>query len=88
MDVFLHEQAEKFLGALDKKVQLSIREHSKTLSTDPYSKRLDTKKLKGINRKPDLFRLRVGEYRIIYFVQEGRILVTDIIRREIGYNTW
>lgn len=88
MDVFLHEQAEKFLGTLDKKMQLSLREHLKMLSKDPYSKRLDIKKLRGLNRKPDLFRFRVGEYRIIYFIQEGRILVTDIIKREIGYNTW
>ena len=86
MDVFLHEHAEKFLDALDKKIQASIREHLKTLSKDPYSKKLDTKKLKGMSRKPDLFRLRVGEYRIIYFVQENEILVTDIIKRESGYS--
>ena len=86
MEVFLHEQAEKFLKFLDKKVQTSIKEHLKTLSGDPYSKRLDTKKLKGMIRKPDLFRLRVGEYRIIYFIRENEILVTDIIKRESGYD--
>ncbi|MBI2172660.1 MAG: type II toxin-antitoxin system RelE/ParE family toxin [Candidatus Aenigmarchaeota archaeon] len=86
MDVFLHNQAEKFLNTLDRKIQPSIKEHLKTLSKEPYSKLLDIKKLKGMGRKPDIFRLRVGEYRIIYFIQGNEILVTDIIRREAGYN--
>ncbi len=80
MDVLLHEQAKKFLNSLDKKIQSSIKKHLKALSKEPYSKKLDTKKLKGLNRKPDLFRLRVGEYRVVYFIREGEILVTDIIK--------
>ncbi len=83
MDVFLHEQAEKFLNTRDRKIQSSIKENLKILSKEPYSKHLDIKKLKGISRKPELFRLRVGEYRIIYFILGNEILITDIIKREI-----
>jgi mRNA-degrading endonuclease RelE of RelBE toxin-antitoxin system len=86
MDVFLHEKAEKFLDMLDSKTRISIKDHLKMLSKDPYSRALDTKKLKGIGKKPYIFRLRVGNYRIIYFIQQNEILVTDIVRRETGYN--
>lgn len=85
MDVFLHESADKFLNKLDKKLQANIKEQIKRLSENPYSKQLDIKKLKGSRNKPDLFRLRAGEYRIIYFVHEGKIWVTEIMKREKGY---
>lgn len=86
MDIFLHEDAEKFLNRLDDKTKSNIKKRLKDFSEDPYSKKLDIKKLKGLKGKPDIFRLRVGKYRIIYFVQEGRILVTEIMKREKGYD--
>jgi len=86
MDVFLHESAEKFLNRLEKKTQETIRVHLKILSEDPYAQQLDTKKLKGLPNKPDLFRLRVGDHRIIYFIQDGKIWITEIMRREKGYD--
>jgi len=85
MDIFIHDSAEKFLNKLDKKIQTNIKEHMKKLSENPYSKQLDIKKLKGLKNKPNLFRLRVGDYRIIYFIEEEKILVTEIMKREKGY---
>jgi len=72
MDVLLHDSARKALNKLDKKIQMSIKEHLKRLSENPYSRQLDTKKLKVLQNKPDLFRLRVGEL-IIYFIQDGKM---------------
>ncbi len=85
MEVFLHLTANKYFNELDKKIQANIKAHLKNLSENPYSKRLDIKKIKGRQGKPDLFRLRVGEYRIIYSIQDGRIWVTEIILRGKGY---
>lgn len=86
MDVLIHESADKFLGNLDKKKQQTIKSDLKKLSEDPYSKQLDTKKLKGRASKPDVFRLRVGEYRVIYSIHEGKIMITEIMKREKGYD--
>jgi len=86
MDIFIHKSAESFLQGLSQADQKSLREHMKTLSEDPYSNRLDIKKLKGIAKKPDLFRMRVGDFRIVYSVSEGAIWITEIMRREKGYD--
>jgi len=86
MDVFIHESAQKFLDKIEKKTQEGITEHLKKLAENPYSTQLDIKKLKGLKNKPDLFRLRVGEYRTIYFVKENAILITEIMTRKKGYD--
>lgn len=86
MDIFLHESADKTLNSLDKKIQASIKEHLRKLADNPYSRYLDIKKLKGLRNKPDMFRLRVGEYRIIYFIQASDIWITEIMIREKGYD--
>jgi len=85
MDAFLHEAAEKFLNKLDKRIQKNIKSDIRKLAGEPYSRHLDIKKLKGLKGKPDLFRLRTGEYRIIYFIQENKIWITEIMKREKGY---
>lgn len=86
MEIFIHESAERFIGSLDKKIIENMKIHLKKLTEDPYSKQLDIKKLKGLQNKPDLFRLRVGEYRVIYFIQENKIWVTEIMKRNKGYD--
>ncbi|MGK7933029.1 MAG: type II toxin-antitoxin system RelE/ParE family toxin [Microcystaceae cyanobacterium] len=40
---------------------------------------LDCKKLKGVK---DLFRLRVGDYRVIYIVEDERLLILVV---EVGH---
>jgi mRNA interferase RelE/StbE len=86
MDVLIHPSAEKMLNKLATDLQQKIKSGIKKLSEDPYSKQLDVKKLKGLGNKPDLFRLRVGEYRIIYAIKEDKLWVTDILKREKGYH--
>ena len=43
-------------------------------------------KLKGIKGREDLYRLRVGDYRIIYYENSKCIKVTQIIHRSKGYD--
>lgn len=86
MEIFLHDAARKVLTRLDKKTQDSIKDHLRKLAENPYSRQLDIKKLKGLQNKPDLFRLRIGDYRIIYFLQENAVWITEIMTREKGYD--
>ena len=86
MDIFIHGSARKFMDKLDEKKYLHIKEYLKKLAENPFSNQLDIKKLKGIKGGQDAFRLRVGEYRIIYFIQENKIWVTEIMIRNKGYD--
>lgn len=58
----------------------------KQLETDPFMSRSgsDIKKLK-INKDLPLFRLRIGDYRVVYFLQENKVLITKIFHRKKGY---
>ncbi|MCD6146431.1 MAG: type II toxin-antitoxin system RelE/ParE family toxin [Thermoplasmata archaeon] len=42
--------------------------------------------LKGLKGREDLYRLRVGDYRIIYYEDDECIKVTQIIHRSRGYD--
>ena len=59
----------------------------KRLRTDPREPRpgVDIKKLVGIKGGADLFRLRIGDYRVIYEVSEGKVWVSEIIKRGNAY---
>lgn len=86
MDIFLHDATQKFLDKLDKKSTENIKSRLKELSENPYSSHLDIKKLKGLKNRQDLFRLRIGDFRVIYFMQENSIWITEISRREGAYD--
>ena len=47
-------------------------------------KRLDIKKLKG--KTHDVYRLRIGEHRFVYFVDDEIVWVQNAFRRERGYD--
>jgi len=55
------------------------------LSSDPFTKRpkCDIKKLKV--RAGDMFRLRIGEHRFEFFVEEENIWVLSAFKRGRGY---
>ncbi len=85
MGILIHEKAAKVLAGLDKETRDRIKDHLRQLAENPHAGRLDVVKLKGINRGPDVYRLRVGDFRVFYFIDGGRLLVTDIRRREQSY---
>jgi mRNA-degrading endonuclease RelE of RelBE toxin-antitoxin system len=66
-------------------IQKQMRNALKELQNDPYTSRshCDIKLLK--DTKPRKYRLRVGTYRIIYFIEENEVKVLDLIKREVGY---
>ena len=84
--IFLSETALSKLNSLNPKMIKRIKNGIKNLENGPFLSRSGAgiKKLVS-QRDPPLFRLRIGDYRIIYFVIEKNVKVTDIIPRKKGY---
>ena len=83
----LHPDAGKFLKKLDSETAVRIKSGLKALGNDPYNNKseCDIKKLKGTKGRHNLYRLRIGNYRAIYSIENNTIWVTEIIPREKGY---
>lgn len=74
-----HKQPEKFLAKLNEADKIRILTTLYKLCETPYNRKdLDIKRLKGENMK---WRLRVGDWRIIYRLDRGRLIIEVI---EIG----
>ncbi len=82
-EVLLSTLARKEYEKLDKKTKTRIKTALKKIAKEIKT---DVKKLKGIKGREDLYRLRVGDYRIIYYEDEKCIKVTQIIHRSKGYD--
>ena len=84
--VLVSGTASKEFKALQRKEQDRIRDRLNELAEDPHnsSNRLDTKKLSGTNHT--YFRLRIGTYRVIYYIQEETIRVVRITLRSDAYS--
>ena len=84
--VLLSQTAVSQLSILDKKQKERIKKSLANLGDDPFRRRSgsDIKKLVTVD-EPPLFRLRIGDYRAIYFVIDSEVRVTEIIHRSKGY---
>jgi len=74
--------AQKELDKLPQRIRLSVLSHIKHLSGNPRP--VGCRKLKGTN---DVFRLRIGDYRIIYRVidKDGLVSVGHVLHRSKAY---
>ena len=72
--------AEKDLNGLDPKTRLRILQSAKGLQTSPFPKGDTIKKLKG-SRIP-VYRLRIGDSRVIYHIDGRKIAILFIIDRK------
>ncbi len=70
------KRAEKTLIAMPRSTAILIRDKLRQLAIDPYAPNNNVKKLHG----REGYRLRVGEWRVIYEIQDEHliILVLDI----------
>lgn len=75
MKVELSRQAQKYLDRQDKQTVKRIAEALRKLSKEPPQG--DIKALEG----QDGFRVRVGNYRIKFIINDGRIIVDKIAPR-------
>jgi mRNA interferase RelE/StbE len=81
--IFLERRAYKQLESLDKGLQKRIKDRLKLLEQEGFSLELDIKKLKGYRNQ---YRLRIGEYRILFEIQKKYTLVVHaILPRKSAY---
>jgi len=83
--VLVSESAAKTLREMREKER--IKQHIQELAENPFEPRpkADIKKLEG-NFNPPLYRLRVGDFRVLYFVEEKDVKITEILHRSKGYS--
>ena len=83
MEVMIHPQVQRYLD--DSGAKERFIKHLEKLVDDPYNSRsrVDIKKLKG--KKHDMYRLRVGDHRFEYFVDEGKVWIDNAFTRGRGY---
>ena len=79
MKVVLEKKAAKYLESLDSVMRRRINEALRGLATDPPSG--DIVKLQG----KDGYRLRIGDYRMVFDITETEIIVYKIVPREQVY---
>ncbi len=76
MDIIYHKRAIKFINSLIPKERQRIKEGINKLVTSPET--CDIKVLEGYK---DVYRLRVGQYRIIYTKDNVILFIADIGNR-------
>ena len=86
-EIKLHREVAKTLAAMNAKTRSRIIRALRVLQNDPFQRRsgADIVRLKGTRGRQDLFRLRIGDYRAIYAVEDNVVYVTDLFHRGEGY---
>ena len=87
-EVKLHRSVVKSLERLEPKLRERIKSTLRRLAENPYEARsgVDITKLAGTKGRQDLFRLRVGDYRMIYAIESKVVYVTDLFHRGKEYD--
>ncbi len=75
--------AKRFLKKADKQLATRLIERVEKLTEDPFPK--DVKRI--VNKTEKVFRVRVGDYRILYsvFFERNLIFIADIDKRDSVY---
>lgn len=83
MEIMVHPRVKKYIQGTGEKER--IKESLRKLADDPYNKLggLDIRKMRG--KEHDMFRLRVGDHRFEYFIEDDRIWIDEGFRRGRGY---
>jgi len=61
---------------LDAKTRAHLKKRMTALANDPYREQQDVKKLKGWGK--DVFRLRVGNIRVVYQVEGKQVTILAV----------
>ena len=80
------ETFQKSFHELPKNTQDRIRKHLQGLKEDPVTSRphCGIKVLQDTD--PKKYRLRIGDYRIIYSINKKKVNIIELIKREVGYS--
>lgn len=79
--IFLEKTAKRQIEKLDKEIMRRILESLRELEKG-FSARLDIKKLKGYDNH---YRIRVGNYRIMFVIESGTVYIYDVSIRGNAY---
>jgi mRNA interferase RelE/StbE len=83
--ILVSKVARKQLNSLPKDVQLRVKTVLYALNEPEKKKTLDIKRLKGVDGREDLFRVRIGDYRVVYFEDANGLKIIQIFHRKKGY---
>ena len=85
--VLIHRKAQDYYMSLPAETQKRLKNALLELAKDPLTPRTkaDLKKLSGTKGRKPAYRLRVGDYRVIYDIDESNVYVTMIFHRGKGY---
>ncbi len=83
----VHPKAIKELHGLSSQAQSNIRKKLKALSSEfgRSDSRLDIRKMKGTKKEVELYRLRVGDYRVVFEFSDEIIWVARISHKKDAY---
>ncbi len=70
--LLLHKSVSKFLEKCPQKQKILIHQKFTLLQSDPLHPQLDIKMIQGYS---GLYRLRIGQYRLIYQIKEDELLI-------------
>lgn len=81
--VMLSPDAREYLDSLNDKRAGNIKKHLEELEKDPFKPRAtcDIDIVAGSGRPP-MFRLRMGEFRAMYFVEDQVVFVTGLFQKK------
>jgi mRNA interferase RelE/StbE len=84
-EIRLHPKAASFLSKRNQATKEQLKSKIKVLEKYPKIKRsgADIKRIRDAN--PEAYRLRIGDYRVIYVIEEGIVWITEIMHRQKGY---
>ena len=72
----IYKDALKYLNKLDRPTRTRIVHALQVLADNPYNLELDIKKMQGVTEE---FRMRVGNYRVLYTINDN-ILQIQVIK--------
>ena len=83
LEIYLSNKTKKFLKKVDKSTFERVFNKIKELASDPYPS--DAKRV--IGRKEKVFRVRIGDYRVLYvvYLDKNSILIVSIDKRSKVY---
>jgi mRNA interferase RelE/StbE len=81
--ILLSTPAQKQFGKLDNEIKKRVKNALHRLADSGAG---DIKEMKGIKGGADLYRLRVGDYRLVYSLDSDAIRITQIFHRGKGYD--
>lgn len=86
--VLVHRKAQEYYKSLPAEMQKRIKNGLQELAKNPLNPRpkADIKKLAGTKGRKPAYRLRVGDYRVIYDIDKKEVYVTLIFHRGKGYS--